>query len=110
VSTRDPHDAAVPRIDEPLGAIRREFGLGDPGAIDVLRAGWDDLVGPALAAHSHPRAIRSGVLSIVVDEPAWAGQLRYLDEVLIARIAESLPGIEVHEVRVSVAARPTDRG
>jgi predicted nucleic acid-binding Zn ribbon protein len=103
-------DSAVPRIDEPLAAIRRELGLGQPGEMDLLAAGWDDLVGPALAAHSRPRSVRDGVLSIVVDGPAWAGQLRYLDEVLLARIAESLPAVEVREVRVSVAAEPRERG
>jgi predicted nucleic acid-binding Zn ribbon protein len=103
-------DQAVPRVDEPLDAIRRELGLGEPGEMDRIAAGWDDLVGPALAAHSRPRSVRGGVLSIVVDGPAWAGQLRYLDEVLLARIAESLPDVEVREVRVTVAAGPSARG
>jgi predicted nucleic acid-binding Zn ribbon protein len=110
VSDERADDRAVPRIDASLDAIRREFGMGEPGEIDLVTAEWDELVGPALAAHSRPRAVRGGVLSIVVDAPAWAGQLRYLDDVLLARIAESLPAVDVREVRVSVARGPVDDG
>ena len=103
-------DNTVPRVDEALGAIRREFGLGAPGEIDLVAEEWAQLVGAALAAHSRPRSVRSGVLSIVVDDPVWAGQLRYLDEVLVERIAATLPAVTVREVRVAVASDPRERG
>ncbi len=89
-------------IGDALGAVRRDLGLGRPGTIDALIAAWPSLVGDALAAHSRPRALRDGVLAIVVDGPAWAGQLKYLDSVLVERIAAEVPIAEVHEVRVSV--------
>ena len=40
---------------------------------------------------------------VLADGAAWAGQLRYLDQVLVDRIAEELPAVTVREVRVSVA-------
>jgi predicted nucleic acid-binding Zn ribbon protein len=109
VTSRGPDDAAVPRIDEPLGRIRRELGMGEVAEIDLVAAEWEELVGPALAAHCRPRSVRAGVLRIVVDSPAWAGQLRYLDDVLVARITESLPAVDVREVRVTVSSDPPDR-
>lgn len=89
-------------IADALGAVRRDLGLGRPGGLAALGAAWAQLVGPALAAHTRPRAVRDGVLAIVADGPAWAGQLRYLDRVLVERIATEVPGVEVREVRVSV--------
>lgn len=103
-SVPDPDD--VPRVGEPLDAIRRELGLGEPSEMDAIQAGWGALVGAALAAHSRPQSVRGGVLTVVADGPAWAGQLRYLDEVLVTRIAEELPAVDVREVRVSVAREP----
>ncbi len=100
----------VPRIGDALDAIRREFDLGAPSEIDALAAGWEHLVGTALAGHSHPQSVRGGVLVVLADSPAWAGQLRYLDQVLVTRIADELPAVSVREVRVAVAREPGARG
>jgi predicted nucleic acid-binding Zn ribbon protein len=100
----------MPRVGDALDAIRRELGMGEPSEIDAIATGWDQLVGAALAAHSRPQSVRGGVLVVLADSPAWAGQLRYLDEVLVTRIADELPAVTVSEVRVSVAREPGARG
>jgi predicted nucleic acid-binding Zn ribbon protein len=100
----------VPRIGDSLDAIRRELDLGAPNEIDLLTAAWGQLVGDALAAHSRPQTVRGGVLVVLADSAAWAGQLRYLDQVLVTRIADELPAVTVREVRVSVAREPDARG
>jgi predicted nucleic acid-binding Zn ribbon protein len=102
-------DGEPPRVIDALDAIRREFRMGAPSEIDALLANWDDLVGAALAAHSRPQTVRAGVLVVLADAAAWAGQLRYLDQVLVERIAEELPQVTVREVRVSVAREPGSR-
>jgi predicted nucleic acid-binding Zn ribbon protein len=43
---------------------------------------------------------------VLADAQAWAGQLKYLDQVLVTRIAEELPSVTVREVRVSVSREP----
>lgn len=93
-------------VTNSLDAIRREFRMGAPSEIDALLANWGDLVGAALAAHSRPQTVRGGVLVVLADAAAWAGQLRYLDQVLVTRIAEELPTVTVREVRVTVAREP----
>lgn len=98
-----------PRVIDALDAIRRELRMGAPSEIDALLANWDDLVGAALAAHSRPQTLRGGVLVVLADAAAWAGQLRYLDQVLVDRIGEELPQVTVREVRVSVARAPDAR-
>ncbi len=99
----------LPRVGDALDAIRRELGMGAPSEIDAIAASWDDLVGAALAAHSRPQTVRGGVLVVVADGAAWAGQLRYLDQVLVTRIAEEVPAVSVREVRVSVSREPGSR-
>jgi predicted nucleic acid-binding Zn ribbon protein len=102
-------DTEPPPVTHALDAIRREFRMGAPSEIDALVASWDQLVGAALAAHSRPQTVRGGVLVVLADAVAWAGQLRYLDQVLVERIAEELPTVTVREVRVSVAREPGAR-
>jgi predicted nucleic acid-binding Zn ribbon protein len=99
----------LPRVGDALDAIRRELGMGAPSEIDAITASWDGLVGAALAAHSRPQTVRGGVLVVVADGAAWAGQLRYLDQVLVTRIAEEVPAVSVREVRVSVSREPGAR-
>ena len=100
------NDEEPPPVVDALDAIRREFRMGAPSEIDALLANWDDLVGAALAAHSRPQTVRAGVLVVLADAAAWAGQLRYLDQVLVTRIAEELPAVTVREVRVAVTREP----
>jgi predicted nucleic acid-binding Zn ribbon protein len=90
-------------VGDALRSVRRELGLGEPSQFDALVAAWSELVGDALAAHTRLRSLRDGVLVIVVDGPEWASQLRYLDRVLLDRIAAELPDAAVQEVRVAVA-------
>jgi predicted nucleic acid-binding Zn ribbon protein len=101
VSGRD--DPGPARITDALDAIRREYRLPEPSELDAVTAHWPALVGDALAKHSRPQSLRSGVLVVVADAAAWAGQLRYLDQVLVERIGAELPAVTVHEVRVAVA-------
>lgn len=99
----------VPKVGDALDAIRRELGLGAPTEIDAVEAAWASLVGAALAAHSRPQTVRGGVLVVIADGAAWAGQLRYLDQVLVDRIAAELPAVEVRELRVSVPRDPASQ-
>lgn len=92
--------------------------LGAP-RVEVLRAvfdRWEDLVGPAIAERAQPLRIDRGRLIVVVDDPAWATQLRWLAPDLLARVrdhgaADGAAGVESIEVVVratgSKRGRPT---
>jgi predicted nucleic acid-binding Zn ribbon protein len=101
MSARD--DPGPARITDALDAIRREYRMPEPSELDALTGHWAALVGDALAKHSRPQSLRSGVLVVLADAVAWAGQLRYLNQVLVDRIAAELPAVTVREVRVAVA-------
>ena len=89
------------RLGDVVGEVARGLGLPDPAALDSVARVWPALVGDVIGAHSRPRSLRDGVLTIVVDSPAWATQLRYLEADLVASVAGHAP---VTSLRVVVEA------
>ena len=71
-----------------------------------MAASWSGWSAPRWPRTAVRRPSAGGVLVVVADGAAWAGQLRYLDQVLVTRIAEELPAVTVREVRVSVSREP----
>jgi predicted nucleic acid-binding Zn ribbon protein len=67
------------RLGDVLGEVARGLGLPDPKAVESIARAWPSLVGEAISAHSRPRSLRDGVLTIAVDSPVWGTQLRYLE-------------------------------
>ena len=60
-------------------------------------------MGADVAEHAAPGAVRDGVLTVIVDEPVWATQLRYLEAVIVERASALVGDGVVREVRVRVA-------
>jgi predicted nucleic acid-binding Zn ribbon protein len=86
---RDPR-----RLGDAVGDVARGLGLPDPSTVAAVERVWPELVGEAIAGHSRPRSVRRGVLTVAVDSPAWATQLRYLEGDVVARLAVPLgPGV-----------------
>ena len=95
----------VPVADS-LAAVSRELGLPDPKSAGALADHWADIVGPGVAPHARIRSLRGGVLTIAVDAPPWATELRYLEETLRERVADVTGTDAVRSVRV-VVDRPS---
>ncbi|HUS60638.1 MAG TPA: DUF721 domain-containing protein [Acidimicrobiales bacterium] len=62
--------------------------LGAPGLAELtrVRRAWPGAVGADIAAHTSPTGLVDGVLTVRVDDPAWATQLRFLAADLAVRI------------------------
>lgn len=89
-------------VGDAAAMIGDELGLADPRSFSRLSAAWAELAGDAIARHSRVRSVRNAVLDVVVDGPAWATQLRYLEADLVERVSRLVgPGV-VATVRVSV--------
>ncbi|WP_419944023.1 DUF721 domain-containing protein [Candidatus Poriferisodalis sp.] len=71
-------------ISESLKSVTA--GFGSRGRAIDLSDRWFDAVGETIAAHARPERLESGRLTVVVDDPAWATELRYH----AARILEAL--------------------
>lgn len=77
--------------------------MGAEGAVEIaaLRSHWADLVGPQVADHCRPVALRGQVLTVAVDHNAWASQLRLLATDLVLRSQALVPAVSSMVVQVS---------
>lgn len=64
-------------------------------------AEWEQIVGPAIAAHSHIVSFEDGVLVISADSSAWASQLRMLGPQIITKIHQQVGSQVVSEIKVA---------
>jgi Zn-ribbon-containing, possibly RNA-binding protein and truncated derivatives len=80
-------------LSEALSEVAADLQLDEPEIIAGVMGGWAGMVGEAVAAHARPRSVRQGVLTVEVDSPEWATQLRYLEGELLLRIGRKVrPG------------------
>jgi hypothetical protein len=80
-------DGRLRRLGESLAEVATGLHLDDPRLTAEIFSGWDELVGEAVAARARPRVLRQGVLTVEVDSPAWATQLRCLEGEIVERLS-----------------------
>jgi hypothetical protein len=68
--------------------------------LDLLALNWSHVAGERLGAHSAPRRLVRGTLTIAADGPAWASELSAQSESLKRRAVEVLGEPGVRKVRV----------
>jgi len=73
-------------------------------AVGGLFGRWDEAVGEQVAQHVRPVKLDEGVLSVEVDDPAWATQVKFLAPTIIARLAE-VADAKVERIQVRVDPR-----
>ena len=89
-----PGDAGPRPVGSSLDAVARHLGVVNAAALTAVFSAWGELVGEAVAAHSVPAELHGGRLTVGVDDPAWATQLRWLTPDVLGRLAERLgPGV-----------------
>lgn len=95
MSPEPPHrrDSEPRPLDGSLDALSRRFGFSGARGLGRLFAGWEDLVGQAMAEHVRPVRIDATSLVVTVDHPAWATQVRRLGDTLLDR-ASDLAGVD----------------
>ena len=84
--------------------MAEDLDTADVATLAGVFGRWEEIAGPALAAHARPLRLTGGVLVLVVDHPAWATQVRTLAASLLQRIGE-LSGSTPDRVEV-VVRRP----
>lgn len=78
------------------------MGVPAADALSTVFDGWAEIVGPDLAAHSRPVALRDGCLVVVADDPARASRLRWDSPRILTEIDARTTDADVVEVRVRV--------
>ncbi len=65
-----------------------------------LQKSWPSLVGTAVAAHTRPVRLQSGVLTVAVSGAAWAQNLAFERRLLLTKIAAALgEQVPLHDIR-----------
>lgn len=100
-------DGSPRRLSDSLDGITRSMGAPGVVALGVLFSRWEEIAGPAAAAHSWPLSVTGGALVVAVDVPGWATSLRALSAQLLQRV-EDVAGPGVAE-RIEVRVRPRDQ-
>ncbi len=95
-------DEPVP-LSDALARVGAELGLAPGNAHATLDARWTEVMGADVAAHARLIAVRDGVLTVGVDDPIWATQLRYLEPAVVARATALLGPGAVRSLRVRVS-------
>jgi predicted nucleic acid-binding Zn ribbon protein len=98
-------------LSDGLTAVLGALKGGDVRTVKGIFGTWDEAVGGVIAAHARPLRIDRGVLTVEVDEPGWATQLRFLEGEIRARL-EAVGGTVVDRIEVRVAGvrqRPSKR-
>lgn len=93
-------------ITESLGAVSRRLGMTPAEQVVQIFGRWEELVGPAVAAHSKPLSITDGRLLVGVDDPAWATTLKMFASKLLENVNSANPARPVKEVAVVVRRSP----
>ena len=95
-------------IGDALDALMRSLRGTNRKAIGGVFAGWNDAVGAMVAAHVQPVRLEGDVLTVEVDDPTWATQVRLLHDDLTRRVAEAT-GVRLARIEVRTARRRRGR-
>ncbi len=91
-------------ITRSLDSVMQSLRGTDRIQIGGVFGRWDEAVGEAVAAHVRPVRLDRAVLTVEVDDPAWATQVTFLTDTIIGRLA-SVAGVEVERIEVRVSGR-----
>ncbi|WP_051108876.1 DUF721 domain-containing protein [Actinomadura flavalba] len=87
-----------------FGSAIRELmadrGWEQRAAVGGVFGNWPGIVGPELAEHTRPDRFEDGELTVLVDSPTWAAQVRALAGQLVRRLNEELGQGTVRRVKV----------
>lgn len=94
----------IPLSDSLTGVVRSL--RGPDSAVQAVAMGgvfgrWDETVGDAVARHVQPVKLDGTRLTVEVDDPAWATQLKFFEATLRQRLLD-VTGAEITEFDVRV--------
>ena len=78
------------RLSHTLGSMLKARGLGSRLSEYRVFVQWEKAVGPVIARHAQPQAVRGKKLALVVDSPAWMQQLSLLKPQLVEKVNSTL--------------------
>ncbi|NUM88311.1 MAG: DUF721 domain-containing protein [Bdellovibrionales bacterium] len=91
------------RLGDILGPLlRQRLGSDDLAGEHEIGRLWRSAVGPEIARHARPGSLRKGLLTVEVNQPAWATELQFQSPRILDRINEAAGKLLVSELRFRV--------
>ena len=94
-------DAPEP-LSSALDRLSRRLGGPSSAVLRTMFGRWEEMVGPSVATHVRPVALRGTVLVVAADAPAWATQMSWLGPDLARRLNDDLGASVVTSVETRV--------
>ena len=94
-------DAPEP-LSSALDRLSRRLGGPSSAVLRTIFGRWEEMVGPSVATHVRPVALRGTTLVLAADAPAWATQMAWLGPDLARRLNEDLGASVVTKVETRV--------
>ena len=79
-------DSSPKPLQEGLNELLSELGAPTAHELQSIFQTWEEHAGRLIAAHATPSRLADGVLTVVVDDPIWATEMRFIGPELIDRI------------------------
>ncbi len=90
------------RITKSLDSVISSLRGTDRVQIGGVFGRWDEAVGANVAAHVRPVRLDQRVLTVEVDDAAWATQVTFLSSTIISRLYD-VARVDIERVDVRVA-------
>jgi predicted nucleic acid-binding Zn ribbon protein len=87
---RPPGKKRPQRVGALVPEVLRDLGLGESARALRIHERWAEVVGPEVASHCRPVALRDGVLEARVDSSVWCQTLRLRTPQLLEALAREL--------------------
>ena len=92
-------------IDVLVPRVLRDLGLDETARVLRIAERWEESVGPEIARHCRPTALRGGVLEATVDSSAWCQELQYRCPEILAALRRDLGDDAPADLFLRVAGR-----
>jgi hypothetical protein len=86
-----------------LGQTLQEAGLGRVALLGRLVQRWEEIMGPQLAAVTHPENVRGRVLFVTVAETVWLQQLMFYQSQILRNMRQVLGDVPIRRLHFVLA-------
>lgn len=84
--------------------VLRELGLEDSARVARIAERWAEVVGPEIARHCEPTALRGSVLEATADSSVWCQALRLQSPEILAALREAFGEQAPTQLRLRVGS------
>jgi len=85
-----------------LQKTARSLGIEPAMHLVQAREAWPEILGPALAGASEPRALRGGVLMVTATHALAAQEVNLRKEEILRELRRRIPQADLRQVRVMI--------